>query len=196
MVHTRLRDSDTLFGELLAQRRLLVDRNICYEPLYRTRQTDMHDGEDALIKQYILSTAKPGASRRLPLSVARSSRKAASVYVGCSRHSIASRLRAHNGEGGEQVRKGTLRRSNRISHRWGLCMIIFLPENLTSQISTKVMRDYLRAAHKIEGKVRRCLQITRLFSLRYWTSPGDAEYVESVKKEVYGVPLGLEECSF
>ncbi len=185
MYRQRLRDSDTLLTELLKQRQALIKGGVSYEQSYfhaDARSAALDDQESELVKQYILSTGEPGAR----VGDVGGNRKMGSVYVGCSRRSISSRLRAHNGEGIGSVKKGTRRSAN--DSKWKLCLVLFLPAQMTMHMSTKTMRDYLRTAHKIEGKIRRSLQVARLFNLRYHVPPALSEFVDGMKAEVQASP--------
>jgi hypothetical protein len=179
----RLEYSDTLLQRLLQQRETLIRDKIKYEESYFISDEDeriFNEHEESLFKQYILSAD-------VNKSMTTNSRKMGSAYVGCSRKSALNRLQAHNGESGQTVRKGTLRGRSQAS-KWQICLVLFLPKMLTQTITSKIMRDYLKAAHKVEGKVRRGLQVARLFGLRHWSPPNSRLLVANIQSEVKTAP--------
>lgn len=147
--------SKQLHDRLAAGRRKLVESGVKYERDYYERP--LSDQDDKLLKMYLMTVGPPGSTT--PSSVM-AVKKVLTAYVGLSRTPTYTRVHGHNNVGNRSADS----RTRNGAGRWILCMILYIPNNLRTVVSSRLLKAYWEAGHGM-GKFKRGLFLSRYFGL-------------------------------
>lgn len=166
-------NTDTLLAVLMRLRESMIARNVAYEPEYWTAADGCFDEYDARhMKLYLLNIGHPGEKHDIPIK-----EKCLTAFVGRSETATINRLRTKNDP--QAVSENPRTRSG--VSRWIIVMILFLPTTWSE--STDLMYSYWEVAHGIGGKLKRGIELARMFNLRYYVPPSVRDYASRKLQE-------------
>lgn len=159
--------SDDLYALMVVKLKNIVDTVDTWGEGYATEEVR---GKGCM-KLYLINIGDPRRNRGdNPAEVAL--RKTLKAYSGASRD-VAARMQMHNhpdrGKRPHRTRHGT---------SWTLCMTVYIPERMRKMVTTRLVRDYLRAAHGIGPKYRRFKEVCNFYHLVYDVPPAYRELAE------------------
>lgn len=166
-------NTDTLLAVLMRLRESMIAEGVVYEPDYwivRDAGDSNADGcfdenDSRHMKLYLLNIGHPGEKHDIPIK-----EKCLTAFVGRSKTAIIKRLRVKN----DPAAVSDNPRTRSGVSRWIIVMILFLP--VAWRESTDLMYSYWEVAHGIGGKLKRGIELARMFNLRYYVPLGIREY--------------------